>query len=116
MDFLIWNNGGGTALFDPYSLYHVVFFIAIVTVLFPILKRKTWIGILFIMVAWEIFEAWVVNSCPKFPYAGKEDFLNKFVGDSISDLIGVLIAFISIHFIKKRIRDARRKTIKIPIS
>ena len=97
----IWSNGGGATLFDPYSLYHVVFFIAITTVLFPILKRKTWIGILIIMISWEMFEAWVVNGYPKFPYAGKEGFLNKVIVDTISDFIGILISLISIHFIRK---------------
>ena len=56
------------------------------------------VGIAFM---WEVFEHWVVQNIPNFPYAGSELFINKIVGDTISDLIGFLIAMLAIRSIRK---------------
>ena len=94
----IWGSGG-TSLFDFYSLHHVVWFIAITTVLYPVFKKNIWAAALAVAFMWEIFEQWVVQNVPTFPFAGKEDFINKVIGDPISNCIGFLIAFFIIKSI-----------------
>jgi len=97
----IWGSGG-TTLFDFYSLHHIVWFIAITTVLYPVFKKKVWAAALAVAFIWEMFEHWVVNNMPSFPFAGKEEFINKIVGDSISDFLGFLIAYLVISAIRKQ--------------
>jgi len=65
------------------------------------------VGIAFM---WEVFEHWVVQNIPNFPYAGNELFINKIVGDTISDLIGFLIAMLAIRSIRKDENERRQKT------
>jgi len=95
----IWGSGG-TTLFDFYSLHHVVWFIAITTVLYPIFKKNTWAAAIAVAVMWEVFEEWVVTHVPGFPFAGKEMLINKVIGDSLSDGLGFLIAFLVIKSIR----------------
>jgi L-lactate permease len=97
----IWGSGG-TTLFDYYSLQHIVWFVAITIVLIPIFEKHTWMAVLAVAFMWEVFEHWVVLNVPGFPFAGKEEFINKIVGDSISDLIGFLIALITAKAIRKQ--------------
>lgn len=89
-------------MFDTYSAHHVVWFIVITIMNVIILKKHAWIGILALIVGWEIFEWWVSVNIPNFPFVGKELWINKFVGDTISDLIGVLIAITLIKFIRNK--------------
>lgn len=97
----LWSSGGGASLFDPYSLYHIVFFIALTTILYPIFQRHVWGAILSIAFVWEVFEEWIVSNMPAFPYVGNEQFINKCIGDPISDLVGFGIAIMAIRFIRK---------------
>ena len=97
---LIWGTGG-TTLFDFYSIHHVVWFVAITLVLTPIFNKHTWAAIIAVAFVWEMFEHWVVINIPWFPFAGKELFVNKVIGDSISDLLGFLIALVAIKSIRK---------------
>lgn len=96
---LLWGKSG-TALFDIYSLHHIVWFIAITLLLYAVFRKYAWLGAISIAFMWEIFEQWVVNNVPDFPYAGNEMFINKVIGDTISDLIGFLIAMVAIWSIK----------------
>jgi hypothetical protein len=96
---LIWGSGG-TSLFDFYSIHHVVWFIAITTILVAIFREHAWLGALAILIVWEVFEEWVSVNIPGFPFAGKELWINKIIGDTISDLVGFLIAMLSIKSIR----------------
>jgi len=96
---IIWGQAGHS-LFDFYSLHHIVWFVAITTVLVAIFKEKAWLAVVAVAVMWEIFEHWVAVNVPSFPFAGQEEILNKLVGDSISDLIGFFIAILAIRSIK----------------
>lgn len=95
------SNGGGASLFDPYSLYHFVFFIAITTVLYPVFRKHVWGAVFALTFVWEVFEKWVVTNIAGFPYAGPEMFINKCVGDPISNLLGFLVAILIIKIIRK---------------
>jgi L-lactate permease len=97
---LIWGSGG-SSLFDFYSLHHIVWFIAITTILTAIFRKQSWIAVLAVAAMWEIFEQWVVVNVPGFPFAGKEMWINKLIGDTISDILGFLIALLTIASIKK---------------
>ena len=105
---IIWGSGG-TTLFDLYSLHHVVWFVAITTVLVAIFRQHAWLGVLAVLVMWEAFEQWVSTNVPGFPFAGEELWINKLIGDTISDLIGFLIAMLVIKYIRKW-EYARRQT------
>lgn len=96
---IIWGSGG-TSLFDFYSIHHVVWFVAITTVLVAIFRQYAWMGALAVLVVWEVFEHWVCINVPGFPFAGKELWINKVVGDTISDLVGFLIAMVAIKSIR----------------
>lgn len=104
------SSRGGTSLFDPYSLYHIVFFIAITTILYPVFRKHVWIAIVALTFVWEVFEKWVVLGIPGFPYAGQEMFINKCVGDPISNLLGFLIAIFTIKTIRKIEYERIKKT------
>ena len=106
---LIWSKAG-TSLFDTYSLHHVVWFIAITVMLYSVFRRHAWLGVVGIAFMWEVFEHWVVQNIPNFPYAGSELFINKIVGDTISDLIGFLIAMLAIRSIRRSSNGRRQKT------
>lgn len=97
----IWGSGG-TTLFDVYSLHHIVWFIAITTILFPVFREKVWMAAAAIAFIWEVFEYWVVIRVPHFPFAGREDLINKIVGDTISDFVGFLIAFFIIRSLLRK--------------
>lgn len=96
---LIWGSGG-TSIFDFYSLHHIVWFIAITTVLTAIFRRWAWLAVLAVAIMWEVFEHWVATNVPGFPFAGKEALVNKLIGDSISDAVGFVIGVLSIRSIK----------------
>jgi len=96
---LIWGSGGAS-VFDFYSLHHVVWFIAITTVLTAIFRKWAWLAVLAVAIMWEIFEHWVAANVPGFPFAGKEALINKFIGDGISDIVGFVIGMLSIRSIK----------------
>lgn len=106
---LIWGKPG-TALFDTYSLHHIIWFIAITLLLYSVFKRYAWLGAVAVAFMWEVFEHWVVQTIPNFPYAGNELFINKIVGDTTSDLIGFLIAMLAIRSIRKNENGRRPKT------
>ncbi len=103
---LIWGSGG-MSLFDIYSIHHIVWFIAITTVLVAIFREHAWLGALAVLIVWEVFEEWVSINMPGFPFAGKELWFNKIIGDTISDLIGFGIAMLSIRSIRNW-KDAKR--------
>lgn len=98
---LIWGSGG-TTLFDIYSIHHVVWFIAITTILIALFREHAWLGALAVLVVWEVFEEWVCVNIPGFPFAGKELWINKIIGDSISDLVGFLIALLAVKSIRTK--------------
>jgi hypothetical protein len=104
------SSGGGISLFDPYSLYHFVFFIAITTVLYPIFRKQVWGAVLALTFIWEVFEEWVVTNITSFPYAGPELFINKCIGDPISNLLGFLVAIFVIKMIRKIEHERLKKT------
>ena len=97
---ILWGKAGH-ALFDFYSLHHVVWFIALTLILTAIFRDKAWLAVMAVAVMWEIFEKWVAVNVPGFPFAGKEEIINKVVGDPISNLIGFLIAMIAIRSIRR---------------
>jgi hypothetical protein len=87
----IWGHGGGHTLFDPYSLQHVVWFFAITVALAALRFKRLWAWVLGIATMWEIAEWLIVDNLPRFPFVGREDLLNKAIGDPISDLVGFLL-------------------------
>lgn len=105
----LWGSGG-TTLFDFYSLHHMVWFIAITLPLYTIFKKHAWAGAVAIAFMWEIVEKWLVVNVPSFPFAGNELFINKVIGDSISDCIGFLIAILLIRVIRKSEYERFKKT------
>jgi hypothetical protein len=90
----------GQSLFDPYSLQHAVWFFAITVALAACGARRVWIWGACLAVAWEVFE-WLVSGTG-FPFAGEEGILNKAVGDSLSDIIGFLLAAWAVRAIMGR--------------
>jgi len=96
---LIWGSGG-TSLFDVYSIHHIVWFISITTIMAAIFRQHAWLGALSILIVWEVFEEWVCVHVPGFPFAGQELWYNKIIGDTISDVIGFLIAMLIIKSIR----------------
>ena len=90
----------GKALFDVYSLIHFGWFMAITLMVYPILKRSTIYGVLAIMAFWEIVEV-VIAKYSDFPLAGHEDWINKIVGDPISNLLGFFLAIALIKYIEQ---------------
>lgn len=96
----LWGSGG-TSVFDFYSLHHLVWFISITLVLYTIFDKYVWLASLSIAFMWEVFEDWVVKNITNFPFAGDELFINKVIGDTISDLLGFLIAIYLISVIRK---------------
>jgi hypothetical protein len=105
-----WSSGGGASLFDPYSLYHIVFFFAITTVLYPVFNKNVIWSIISITITWEAFEEWIVSYIPNFPFVGAELAINKWVGDPISNLLGYFIAILIINIIRKNENEQRKKT------
>jgi len=106
MGILFWARGGGHAMFDPYSLQHVVWFFAITVALAALRFRHIWAWVLGLAAVWEIAEWWIVDNIPNFPFVGREDLINKVVGDPISDIIGFLMGLAAIRavygFVRKR--------------
>jgi hypothetical protein len=98
MDFFWGINGH--SLFDPYSLQHIVWFFAITVALAACGARRVWIWGAFVALGWEIFE-WLVAGT-SFPFAGKEEFWNKVVGDTISDAVGLLLAAWAVRAIRRK--------------
>lgn len=104
------SSGGGASLFDPYSLYHFMFFVAITTILYPVFRRYVWGAVLALTFMWEVFENWVIMGIPNFPYAGPEMFINKCIGDPISNLLGFIVAILIIKVIRKIEYERIKKT------
>ena len=98
MEFLWGVNG--RSLFDPYSLQHLVWFFAITVALASVGARRVWIWGACVAIGWETFE-WLVAGTG-FPFAGKEELLNKFVGDTISDAAGFLLAALAVRAIRRK--------------
>lgn len=90
------------APFDVYSLQHIVWFIAITLLLTPVFRKNTWGAVLALAFIWEVFEFWVVDHIASFPFAGHEGWLNKLVGDPVSNFLGFLIANRIINSIRKQ--------------
>lgn len=109
---ILWGCCGGHALFDPYSLQHIVWFFAITVALAALRLKHLWSWILTIAVAWEFAEWWIVDNLPRFPFVGREDFINKAIGDPISDMIGFLLGIIAmraVHAIMSKKPDPFQK-------
>ena len=98
MDWL-WSCCG-KALFDVYSLNHFGWFIAITLVIYPLLRRYTIYGVMAVMVCWELAEV-VIAKYSTFPLAGHEDWINKVVGDPISNFLGFFLALLIIKHIER---------------
>lgn len=96
----IWSSGGGMSLFDPYSLYHIVFFVALTLVFYNVFEKHVWAAMLSISFIWEICEYWLFVNINKFPYVGGEGLINKCIGDPISNFLGVAISIYFINLIK----------------
>lgn len=104
----LWGTGGGHALFDPYSLQHLVWFFAITVALAAMRFRHLWAWVTVIAVVWEVAEWWVADNIPWFPFVGREDMINKAVGDPISDAMGFFLALLAIravHIMMSRRHD-----------
>ena len=96
---MIWGQNG-VSLFDPYSLQHVVWFFALSVALAACGARRVWLWGALFAVAWEVIEHFLVGL--GFPFAGPEGFLNKAVGDTLSDAIGFLLAALAVRAIRKK--------------
>jgi len=96
-------------MFDPYSLQHVVWFFAITVALAALRFRHLWAWVLGLAALWEVAEWWIVDNLPGFPFVGREDMLNKAIGDPISDLAGFalgLVAMRAVHLVMSRKPDS----------
>ena len=101
----LWGAPGGRSLFDPYSLQHIVWFFAITIALASFGLRRLWAWAIVVAVSWELFEWWVVDAVPSFPFVGREDVINKVVGDPISDFLGFVLA----HYAMRAVYAVRRR-------
>lgn len=106
----LWSSGGGGSIFDPYSLYHIVFFITLTLLLYPVFEKNVWAAVLSLAFVWEVCEYWINENIPWFPYVGKENWYNKIIGDPISNFIGFLIAMYLINKIRKIENERFKKT------
>jgi len=97
----LFSAGGGHSVFDPYSLVHIVWFIALTTVFALVFRKHVWLAMLGLAFVWELLELWIVDNFPWFPFVGKEDFINKAIGDPICDFLGFYIAWICIKQIRR---------------
>jgi hypothetical protein len=97
----LWG-GGGITMFDVYSFHHLVWLTALTLVNVAIFGKRWWISTIIIIIGWEIFEGWAAVTFKNFPFVGKEEAINKVIGDSISDIVGVILALFSIKRIEKR--------------
>lgn len=95
---VVWGENG-VSLFDPYSLQHIVWFFAITTALAACGARRVWIWGAVVAAVWEIAECFLADS---FPFAGHEQFLNKVIGDTLSDAAGFLLAAWAVKAIRKK--------------
>lgn len=91
-----WGRFGGHALFDPYSIQHVVWFFAITVALASLRFRHIWAWTLGLAAMWEVAEWWIVDNLPNFPFVGREDLINKAIGDPASDMVGFLLGWLAI--------------------
>jgi len=94
---LIFGRFGGHAMFDPYSLQHVVWFFAITVALAALRFKHLWVWVLCLAAIWEVAEWWIADNIANFPFVGREDMINKVVGDPISDLAGFFLGLAAIH-------------------
>jgi hypothetical protein len=106
----LWSRGGGGSIFDPYSLYHIVFFLALTITFYPLFEQHVWLVAIAIAFSWEVCEYWINVNLPWFPYVGSESLWNKCIGDPISNLIGFLFAM---YLIKKIRKMERQKIIEL---
>lgn len=103
----LWGRYGGHTLFDPYSLQHIVWFFAITISLAALRRRHIWAWVLGFAVLWEFVEWWIVDHMPNFPFVGKEDWVNKVIGDPISDVVGFLLGMVAIRAVYAVMRRNR---------
>ncbi len=96
----LWADGGGGALFDPYSLHHLVWFFAITVALAAMRLRRLWPWVFGIAALWELAESWIVDNLPGFPFVGREGLINKMVGDPISDLAGFALGLLAVRAVR----------------
>jgi len=97
----LFSMGGGESIFDCYSLVHIVWFIALTTVFAPVFRKHVWLAMLGLAFVWELLEFWIVENMPWFPFVGKEDILNKWIGDPLCDFLGFLVAWGCINAYRK---------------
>lgn len=110
MEWLFSTAGGGHAMFDQYSLVHIIWFMALTTLFAPVFKKNIWMAMLALGFSWEVSEFWIVNNISNFPFtAGHESFWNKCVGDPISNILGFLIAWYCIKSFSKGEKDGIRQ-------
>ncbi len=107
---LIFGRFGGHAMFDPYSLQHIVWFFAITVALASLRFRNLWIWVICLAGFWEVIEWWITDNIADFPFVGREDMINKAVGDPISDLAGFFLGLAAIRAVyavmgKRRLGD-----------
>ena len=76
-------------------------FISLTLIFYPVFIKKTWAAMLSIAFVWEIVEFQIVLHVTNFPFVGKETFINKCVGDPISNFLGFIIAMYLIKKIKE---------------
>ena len=101
MENILWGTPG-ISVFDSYSLHHLVWFFAITVLLSNFIKNKVWLAIIIIAFSWELFESWAWIHAQWMPFIGKENWINRAVGDTISDFVGYGLAEIIIISIKKQ--------------
>lgn len=96
MEWLL-SSGGGHSLFDLYSIQHMVWSFALIIALAALKIRRPWLWASCVVISWEVLEWWIVDHLPRFPFAGREDLINKAVGDIISDTVGFLLGIVAIR-------------------
>lgn len=101
MGEMIWGDPG-KSLFDPYSFHHLVWFFAITVALASTVKERIWLWAIAVAAVWELFEGWVVSHVPWFPFAGREEWMNWLIGDSISDLAGYLLGMYAVRVLRRQ--------------
>jgi len=84
-------------------------FMAITLVIYPILRRHTIYGAMAVMACWELVEV-VIAKHSTFPLAGHEEWINKVVGDPISNFLGFFLAIAIIKHIEWECKNEQRQS------
>lgn len=103
-----WGQDG-ISMFDQFSLHHAAWLFLITTILYAMKVKKPLLWVLFITIGWEISEYLLVTIFNNVPFAGHERFINKCIGDPISNFIGAFISIWAVRIITMVNLDHLRK-------